>query len=186
MTRLLSLVRRLGRALAGLAAAALLLAGVPYLLLRLTGSPLPQRVPSWPQVKGFLASPLSDGAILHGLADVGWVLWALLAICVVIEAAAALTGHPAPRLPVLGPVQALAASLLGATLLTALPAGLASAGAATLPAGLAARTVAGRPLRPRQPATTAGHAAPSAGASHPAGPYRPRTYRVVAGDDLWS
>ncbi len=187
MRWLLRLVRWLGRALAGLAAAVLLLAGVPYLLLRLAGDPLPQHLPTWPQVKGFLASPLSDGAIIHGLADIGWVLWALLAICILIEAAAVLTGRPAPRLPVLGPLQAVAASLLGATLLTALPAGLASAGAATLPTAHAVRTVAASQLHPGQPATTVAAAGTSAGARPPAaGPYRPRTYRVVAGDDLWN
>jgi hypothetical protein len=43
-------LRRPGRAAAGLAAIVTLLAGPPYALARLTGWPVPRRLPGWPQL----------------------------------------------------------------------------------------------------------------------------------------
>ena len=97
-----------------------MLAGPPYALVRLTGWPLPRHLPAWAQLQAFLTSPLSDGAIINGLAFAVWVLWAMAAVAVLIEAAAAVAGHPAPRLPVIAPFQAVAAALIGATVLTTL------------------------------------------------------------------
>ena len=109
---------RLARASTGLAVIAAVLAGPPYALVRLTGWPVPRHLPSWSQVQAFLTSPLSDGAIISGLAFAVWMLWALAAVAVLIEAIAALAGRPAPRLPVIAPFQAVATAVIGATVLT--------------------------------------------------------------------
>jgi hypothetical protein len=99
---------------------AIVLAGPPYALARFTGWPVPRHLPTWPQLQAFLVSPLSDDTIIKGLACAVWVLWAMAAAAVLIEAAAAVAGHPAPRLPVIAPFQAVAAALIGATVLTSL------------------------------------------------------------------
>ena len=100
-------------------------------------------------------------------------------------------GQPAPRLPAIAPVQALAAALVGATMMTALHAPRTGPRSAQpLHAALTSATAISAPLvpgRPAQPEAAATAAAVTAGAasrdSLPAA--RPRVYRVVEGDDLW-
>ena len=190
MTRPPGRLPRLGRAAAGLGAMAIVLAGPPYALARFTGWPLPRHLPTWPQLQAFLVSPLSDGAIIKGLACAVWVLWAMAAVAVLIEAAAAVAGHPAPRLPVIAPFQAVAAALIGATVLTSLQAVQAPRSSQPLQAALTASTTVAGPLMPGRPAAAAAPAPagrpPHAGASRDAPATRPRVYRVVPGDDLWA
>ena len=81
MRRAAALAWRLLRAAAGTAVLAGLLAGLPWGLARLTGSPLPRTWPGWAQAQRFLSSPLSDGAIIRLLADAAWVLWAASSPC---------------------------------------------------------------------------------------------------------
>jgi len=182
---------RLGRAAAGLGAMAIVLAGPPYALARFTGWPVPRHLPTWPQLQAFLVSPLSDDTIIKGLACAVWVLWAMAAAAVLIEAAAAVAGHPAPRLPVIAPFQAVAAALIGATVLTSLQV-VQAAPRSTQPlqAALTASTTVAGPLMPGRPAAAAAPAPaarpPEAGASRDAPAPRPRVYRVVPGDDLWA
>jgi DNA-binding SARP family transcriptional activator len=190
--RALALAWRLLRTAAGITVAAALLAGLPWGLARLTGSPLPRDWPGWQQAREFLSSPLSDDAIIRALADAAWLLWAAFALSLAVELIAVTRGQPAPRLPAIAPVQALAAALVGATLMTALHAprtGPRSAqplhAALTSATVISAPLVPGRPAQPQEAAATA--AAVTAGAvtrdSLPAA--RPRVYRVVEGDDLW-
>jgi len=182
---------RLGRAAAGLGAMAIVLAGPPYALVRFTGWPVPAHLPTWPQLQAFLVSPLSDDTIIKGLACAVWVLWAMAAVAVLIEAAAAVAGHSAPRLPVIAPFQAVAAALIGATVLTSLQV-VQAAPRSTQPlqAALTASTTVAGPLMPGRPAAAAAPAPagrpPHAGASRDAPATRPRVYRVVPGDDLWA
>ncbi|HEY1703183.1 MAG TPA: LysM peptidoglycan-binding domain-containing protein, partial [Trebonia sp.] len=116
--------------------------------------------------------------------------WAVLAVSLIIEVAAAIRGQPAPRLPAIAPAQALAAALVGATLLTVLHASKPSPrGAQPLHAALTSATTISAPLLPGQPAhpatataTAADRAASSGNPNEP----RPRVYRVKDGDDLWA
>ncbi len=184
----MSLAWRLLRAAAGIAVAAGLLAGLPWGLARMTGSPLPRSWPGWQQVQRFFASPLADDAIIRFLADAAWQLWAVFALSLVIELIAVTRGQPAPRLPAIAPAQALAAALVGATMMTALH--VPRAGTRSTPplhAALTSATTISAPLVPghtAQPAAaseTAGRAA-SAGSTAQA---RPKVYRVKEDDDLW-
>jgi hypothetical protein len=104
--RALTRAWRLLRAIAGLAVIAGLLAGLPWGLAAMTGSPLPRTWPGWAQAQAFLARPLSDDAIVRFLADAAWLLWAVFALSLVIELIAVTRGQPAPRLPAIAPVQA--------------------------------------------------------------------------------
>ena len=84
MSRALSRAGRVLRAVAGIAVIAGLLAGLPWGLARMTGSPLPRSLPGWQQAQAFLARPLSDDAIIRFLADAAWLLWAVFALSLVI------------------------------------------------------------------------------------------------------
>ena len=170
-------------------AAAVLLGGLPYALARFIGWPLP-RHPSWHGLQQFLVSPLGDDAIIKGLTCVAWLLWAVFAVSVLIEVAAAIRGRPAPRLPVIAPVQAFAAVLVGASVLAALPAPQAGPRAFPLEHALAVHAVATAPPHPVQPGSesamiTMDVRTATSTARSAAVPQRPRVYRVVEGDDLW-
>src|SRR6185437_2114623 len=179
---------RLLRAAAGTAVLAGLLAGLPWGLARLTGSPLPRTWPGWAQVQRFFASPLTDGAIIRLLAGAAWVLWAVFALSLVIELIAAARGQPAPRLPAIAPVQALAAALVGATMMTALHVPRAQTRTAPpLHAAIASATAVSAPLVPGQQAQLTAASGPAARAGSTSGTdqARPRVYRVREDDDLW-
>ncbi|MFG1952472.1 BTAD domain-containing putative transcriptional regulator [Micromonospora sp. NPDC048830] len=96
----------------GVTALALLLAGVPYALLRYLDAPLPDRLPTWHTLATTLASPLTDdmiGAILTALL---WAAWASFAWSVLAELATALTGLRLPQPRALTPARGLAALLV--------------------------------------------------------------------------
>jgi DNA-binding SARP family transcriptional activator len=190
MSRAPALTWRLPRAVAGLAVTALLLVGVPWGLARIAGSPLPPNWPGWQQVRGFFASPLTDDAIIRALADAAWLLWAVFAVALIVEVTAVIRGRPAPRLPAIAPVQALAAALVGASMMTALHAPRTAPRAAQpLHAALTSATSIAAPLLPGQPAkpdTAATTAAVRAAGRDSTPASRPRVYRVREGDDLWA
>jgi hypothetical protein len=202
--------RRL-RAAADVTGAAVVLAGLPWGLGRLAGPPLPGHWPGWQQVQEFMASPLSGAPAITVLAWAAWLLWALFAVAVIAEVTAAARGRPVPRLPAIAPVQALAATLAGTIVVTALHLPRTAARAAQPPhaAPTATATAAG-PLQPggplgpggaagggppgiagRFPGTTGDRpgiiwldAARTAGTSRRPRP-GDRVHTVAAGDNLW-
>lgn len=91
-----------------------LLAGVPAALAAASGSPLPNEIPGWGDVREALGAPGSGAALLRVLALACWALWVQFAVSTVVEAAAIVWGRTAPRLPVARPAQALASALLTA------------------------------------------------------------------------
>ena len=194
--------RRL-RAAADVTGAAVLLAGLPWGLGRLAGPPLPGHWPGWQQVREFLASPLSGGTAITVLAGAAWLLWAVFAVAVIAEVTAAACGRPVPRLPAIAPVQALAATLAGTVVITALHLPRTAARAAQPPHAVLTATVttAGPVLpgggdglpdiagrfpgnagdRPRISWLDAARAAGTSGRTRP----DDRVHTVVAGDNLW-
>ena len=160
---------RLARTAAGVTVTAVLLAAVPWGLARLARPPLPGHWPGW-HGRGVPAGPLSGGAIITVLAGAAWLLWALFAATLITEIIAVVRGRPAPRLRVLGPVQALAAAVAGATVLTAVhlpraaPSGHAVLTAATAAASPGRPPHQGRPSASRQDTARRARAGPAAGA----------------------
>src|ERR1700712_4443601 len=72
-------VLRLGRVLAGLLAACLLVAlvaCVPYGLSHWIGWPLPHHVPTWQHTRDTLTGPFTDRILLDTLACLCWIAWA--------------------------------------------------------------------------------------------------------------
>jgi hypothetical protein len=173
--RAAALAGRLLRAAAGTTAVSALLVGVPWALAGFTGSPLPRTWPGWQQVQRFFASPLSDGAIIRFLADAAWVLWAVFALSLVIELIAVTRGQPAPRLPAIAPVQALAAALVGATMMTALHVPRAATRSAPpLHAALTSAVTITAPLVPGQTARLTAASSTAARAASGTAQARPR------------
>jgi DNA-binding SARP family transcriptional activator/nucleoid-associated protein YgaU len=128
-------MRAVARTLTAAGALAVLLGGVPFVLLSwgrwsITG------VPSWDQIRDLPVTVVSDDAIV-GLVTVAlWVSWAVFVASVVAEVVAQLRGRGGSTLRLGGPVQRLASYLVGsvvigmgplATPTVAMPAGAAPA-----------------------------------------------------------
>ncbi|MGN9807106.1 BTAD domain-containing putative transcriptional regulator [Micromonospora sp. L32] len=144
------------------------------------------RLPSAAQARAWIAQPLTEGFIVFLAQAAGGVLAVYLVTAMTTRVAVRLTraarGLAALHLP--GPLQSLAAALLGAT--------AATATAAAVPAAAAATNTADTDGQPtgRGASTEAGNAAdapqqPSATAAHDTGLTRP-TYTVRRGDTLSS
>jgi DNA-binding SARP family transcriptional activator len=112
--------RRAGTVLRGLAALITLLvlvAGLPLLLYRLGGSPIPRHVLGWHQIGRTLLRRDNGAIFLGAVRDVSWIAWAAFTLAVLAEVQAALRGRNAPRLR-LGGMQAMAGRLVALTMLT--------------------------------------------------------------------
>lgn len=179
-------LRRLGRGFGALLALALLLVGIPVALSTVVGSPLPQAVPSWSGIRSALTtSGVADDVIVKGLAVVCWIAWSVLAASVIVEVAGVVRGRGSRRIPLAGPVQALAANLVAAAVLILSPAApRASSSAQPLAVVLAlpkdATLVAAASADPRvSPPALPAVAAPAAGS------VTSESYTVVRRDTLW-
>src|SRR5258708_2833637 len=85
--------------------------GLPLMLYRLGGSPIPARLPSL-QVMTFVLLHRDNGSLFLGaVRDISWLAWAAFTIAVLAEAQAALRRRPAPRLHLVG-LQGAAAKLV--------------------------------------------------------------------------
>ena len=112
-------------------------AGVPVVLVALGGSPLPEEAPSAAQMQAWLDDPLHPGYVPASGWVVVWLIWALLATLLLtvwmLHARRWRWARLTAYLP--GPVQGLAATLLGAATVTttvaALPAEAATPATAT-------------------------------------------------------
>jgi DNA-binding SARP family transcriptional activator len=91
----LATVLRGGTALVTLIAAVV---GLPVVLYKLGGDPLPQHVPAWSHVSTLLLHRDNGTVFLGAVRDISWIAWAAFTVAVVIEAQAALRGRRAPRL----------------------------------------------------------------------------------------
>jgi DNA-binding SARP family transcriptional activator len=114
---------RLGRCVRGLialAALAVLVIGLPWALVGYLGWPLPHHVPTWPEVQDVLLTPMGTQMLLHILTCICWMTWFAFVVDVArctLDAARGLT-LPHPRAA--GPLQGLAAALVGAIVLSVL------------------------------------------------------------------
>lgn len=106
--------------LTGLAAMAALIAvviGLPLVLYRFGGSPLPSHITGLHHLVSVLTSR-DDGALLLGIVrDVSWLAWLLFSVAAATEVQAAMRGRAAPRLW-LGGIQGGAARLVALAALT--------------------------------------------------------------------
>ncbi|MGW2863358.1 LysM peptidoglycan-binding domain-containing protein [Streptomyces sp. NPDC001205] len=140
------------RALFALATLAILVAGVPLLLLAV--GHLPGHLPTWDEATGLLGRP-DDGSLLTTTITLAaWVAWLWLTIPVLLETGAVLIRRSTPRLPGMATGQRLAVFLLG-SLLLASPAAVASAAtpAVAVTATHTPHTLDPHPTAPTGPST---------------------------------
>lgn len=100
--------------LASLVALAVLLAGVPWALVRWGRLPDTSGGGWWSQLTD---SAVSDTTVFAVLTVAAWVAWAIFAASVAVEAVAGVRGVRAPQLSLAGPLQRLARSLVVPVLL---------------------------------------------------------------------
>ena len=150
---------RLAVALRGTAALVTLIAlviGLPLVLYRFGGNPVPRQLASWHQISSDLLHRDNGTIFLSAVRDVSWLAWAAFTLAVVAEVQAALRGRKAPRLR-LGGLQNSASWLVAMAALA-----FSSQSAATLlavPAAAAATVVATAPQQQPPAAAHAGAAA---------------------------
>jgi len=175
MTRARSLVTGLA-ALALLASAVI---GLPVVLYRFSGSPLPRHIVSWHLIWAVLSRQNDGSLLLAAIRDCSWLAWLLFTVSVLAEAQAAILGHRPPHLR-LGGIQGAAAHLVAlATLAFAAPSTITLS--AITPSGTAAAGMT-------QPAITLS-ASVTGTSGQPAVGLTARTMRVITvrpGDCLWS
>jgi DNA-binding SARP family transcriptional activator len=105
------------RGLAALVTLLLLVVGLPAVLYRFGGSPVPRRIPSLHQVSAVLLHRDSGSLFLGVVRDVSWIAWALFSLAVLAETLAAIGGRQAPRLR-LGGLQKTAGRLVALAAIT--------------------------------------------------------------------
>lgn len=142
------------RALAALVGLAVLLGGVPALLVTI-GPAAPRQPPRLDDVTQLLTRPLTESTVLAGLGWAGWVLWALLTIAVIAEVVAYVRCRPGPvrrpagsrgfRVPGL---QSVASSLVLTATLLIPPRQSAAIGRAPVPIVATAAVPGPRPPEP--------------------------------------
>ncbi|MFI0420476.1 BTAD domain-containing putative transcriptional regulator [Spongiactinospora sp. 9N601] len=131
--------------------------GIPVMLVRFAGWPLPRAIPTGGDIEAFLMNPISEEVLLKALACPLWLLWGAFTAALVVEAAAAVRGVEI-HVPMLGPLQGIAAGLIGSLSFAMLP----------IEAEAASFSTPGRPVvdAPQH--------------------VDPRTHVVKKGDSLWS
>jgi hypothetical protein len=133
------------RAFAALVAVAALAGGVPYVLVRFVGWPLPRHVPSVHAVLSALSQHgISNAVLIDSLAVGLWLSWAVLAVAFLAEGVALAANHEPHRVLVAGRLQPFAGALLGAIVIS-LAASFARSGSGGMSMPRAAITV---PIRP--------------------------------------
>ena len=130
----LPLTRRLMSAIVSLVTIAAIVVGVPLVLSRLAGWPLPGEIPSSDGIGRALSrSTVSDATIVKAVALVGWFGWGMLCWSLLAESWAAIRGIPASRARLTGPFQGVARQLVASTSLL-VATGMSSAAPATIAA----------------------------------------------------
>ncbi|MBO0822366.1 MAG: LysM peptidoglycan-binding domain-containing protein [Actinobacteria bacterium] len=110
-------VRSVAAGLAALATLGAITAGLPLVLYRFGGSPLPGRLPDWHELPRLLGSREDAGLLFAIIRDCAWLAWLLFTACVLAEIQAVIRGRQAPHLR-LGGIQGVAARLVTLAALT--------------------------------------------------------------------
>ncbi|WP_394426623.1 LysM peptidoglycan-binding domain-containing protein [Streptomyces sp. SGAir0957] len=163
------------RGLLSLAALTILLAAVPYALLRI--GVLPHHVPSGGEITAALTEQDTGQLFLGAITLIGWYGYVSFAFSVVLEAASIARHRKAPRMRMLSGTQRLAGILVGGIFLL-----LPTSGAFAAPAVAAPQTAATATVTP-----AASTPAPST-AEHQSASQNTHTgpvHHVKAGDTLW-
>jgi DNA-binding SARP family transcriptional activator len=170
--------RSFGTGLAALALLAVAVIGLPVVLYRFAGSPLPHHLASWRLIWAVLSRQDDTSLLLAIVRDSSWLAWLLFTVCVLAEAQAAIFSRRSPRLR-LGGMQGVAGHLVAlATLAFAAPSPVTLS-----PVTLSAITLPGM----SQSGLTQSAISLAASATPVSGrPAATRLVTVSRGDCLWS
>ena len=177
------------RGLLAVIALAAFVIGVPVALLLIAPLAIPQSAPTWDSVIGAMTRPDDGGLLLGAIQVIAWAAWAAFTTSVIAELVAAVRRVSAPRIPLLGGTQRLAATLVTtAGLLLATTTTLTSTASARAPTAAVAPlehvTVVQSDASSSAPETPPRAASPAA--RHPAPEASPgQTITVRRGDTLW-
>lgn len=159
----------------------LVLVGVPVALIAAVGWPLPRSLPSSDAVIAALRyGTIPPQTMLHGLAVVLWVIWALGALAIGLELVAVVRGTVARTLPGTGALQQMAARLVATVMLVSSMATRASA--APLPTALPQPVPAAVALDPGPATDTAA----TQTRARPPQRAEPAIWTVEPRDSLWT
>lgn len=181
---------RILRVLTGLAALTTLIAlvaGLPIMLYRFGGSPLPRHLAGWHRLAAILSSRDDGSVLLMVIKDCSWLAWLIFTLCVLAEVQAAVRGRGGARLR-LGGVQNVAARLVALAALTfAAPPALALTASAT--ALSTPHSTHSWPAEETATAAGGSRARPGTAGSPDAATAQTMATRLItirAGDCLWS
>jgi len=190
--------RDIGRGLGAVAVLALLIAGLPAVVIHFAGLPDPSRPPGWSEVEQLLTGPDTGRLLAVVLAAVFWLAWSTFVVLVLLETFALIGRRQPVRLPAFGPMQELVRTLVACVALLSVPATVSltnpPAAPPTLAAALTPAATAQHPAaehhdaapqpaahQPDRPATPAADRTTSSTASRPAA--AGLTYQVLASHD---
>jgi len=182
---------RLGTVLRGAAALvtlAVLVVGLPLVLYRLGGNPVPRQLPAWRHAGALLLHRDNGAVFLGAVRDISWIAWALFTAAVVAEVQATLRGRSAPSLR-LGGLQHAASWLVTFVTLAVTSQPAAVLASAPAPVTVVSAVRSGPPpvnpvVQPPGPPAGANAADPSAPQVMSMGFYQMVT--VHGGDCLWT
>ncbi|MFJ6901527.1 hypothetical protein [Streptomyces hokutonensis] len=106
------------RGLLATAVLAALVAGIPWGLVRYVGWPLPRNLPTWPETEAVLLTPMSTSFLTNTLACILWPIWGAFVLDLVRTTLDEVRNFPRRALPHPGPLNTLAAVLVGTILMT--------------------------------------------------------------------
>jgi len=139
----------IGRGLGAVAVLALLIAGLPAVVIHFAGLPDPSRPPGWSEVEQLLTGPDTGRLLAVVLAAVFWLAWSAFVAQVLLETVALIGRRPPVRLPAFGPMQELVRTLVACVALLSVPATVSLTNPPAAPPTLAAAlTPAATPQHP--------------------------------------
>ncbi|MGB7448614.1 MAG: LysM peptidoglycan-binding domain-containing protein [Ornithinimicrobium sp.] len=164
--------------------------GLPMLLVEVGADSLPRELPTWEQARAALLTPDDGTLALSVLTCLGWVIWALLTLTILLEFVAQVRGARAPSLPGLGIPQSTFRGVVAAALalFIAVP-GISSAlpaRATTLTEPDLSATTASAPVDPAASAQESISDGEPGERPAEATPVSTTAYTVQPGDTLWS
>ena len=177
--------REIQRGLGAVAVLALLIAGLPALVIHFAGLPDPSRLPGWTEVGQLLTGPDTGRLLAVVLAAVFWFAWFAFVVLVLLETVALIGRRPPVRLPAFGPMQELVRTLVACVALLSVPATVSLTNPPAAPPTLAvALTPAAAPQHAAAAAAAAAaehHGAAAEPAAHqPDRPARAAAYRTTS------
>ncbi|WP_216216900.1 LysM peptidoglycan-binding domain-containing protein [Amycolatopsis aidingensis] len=174
-------LNHLGRVLAALLALATLALAPPVLLWLFRSAFLPDHLPTWPEITGWLTERDTGEVFLGMLVLAGLIAWLQLVIALGVETAALVRGTPAPRLRGIRWAQITAGVLLAVITSTA------TAGATETPPAAPSSTLVSTTTPPAPGDSTAAPPAdPAPADDHPTDPAPSEIHTVRPGESLMS